>query len=176
MILFGKTLKILVSNIFQKKRVIPFQKTNLFFKVWPTDIDINFHMNNGRFLTIMDYGRFDYYGKLGLFPLMFKKKALPVTGAAFVQFRRPLGLFKSYRLETELVSLNEKWFYFDQKIFLNKELSCRLLVKALWLQKGAKISPKDIFEDKFPTVKVPEFSEILRAWKGFEASVNRRSL
>ena len=35
---------------------------------------------------------------------------------------------------------------------------------------------KDIFEDKFPTVKVPEFSEILRAWKGFEASVNRRSL
>jgi acyl-CoA thioesterase FadM len=176
MILFGKTLKILVSNFFKKKRVDPFKKTNLFFKVWPTDIDINFHMNNGRFLTVMDYGRFDYYCKLGLFSLMFKKKALPVTGGAFVQFRRPLGLFKNYRLETELVSLNEKWFYFDQKIFLNDELCCRLLVKALWLQKGVKIAPKEIFQDQFPAIKIPEFSETLKAWKDFELSVKDSSL
>ena len=112
MILLGKTLEILNSAFVLKKRVGPFRPADLYFKVWPTDIDINFHMNNGRFLTIMDYGRFDYYGKLGLFPTMFSEKALPVTGAASVQFRRPLGLFSSYHLETKLVSLDEKWFYF----------------------------------------------------------------
>ena len=125
-------------------------------------------MNNGRFLTVMDYGRFDYYGKLGLFPTMFSERSLPITGSASVQFRRPLGLFVNYHLETELVALDEKWFYFDQKIFLNEEISCRLLVKVLWLKKGKKISPKKVFQEKFPTVKIPDLSFAIKEWKKFE--------
>tara|TARA_B100000029_G_scaffold64992_1_gene58157 strand:+ start:1249 stop:1776 length:528 start_codon:yes stop_codon:yes gene_type:complete len=167
-ILIGKTLKILNSAFVLKKRVGPFRPTDLYFKVWPTDIDINLHMNNGRFLTIMDYGRFDYYGKLGLFPRMFTEKALPVTGAASVQFRRPLGLFSTYHLETRLVSLDEKWFYFDQKMFLSGELSCHLLVKVLWLKKGKKVSPKKVFQECFPRVEIPELSFEMEEWKKFE--------
>ena len=28
-------------------------------RVWPNDLDTNAHMNNGRYLTLMDLGRFD---------------------------------------------------------------------------------------------------------------------
>ncbi len=27
------------------------------FRVWPNDLDFNFHLNNGRYLTLMDIGR-----------------------------------------------------------------------------------------------------------------------
>jgi acyl-CoA thioesterase FadM len=30
------------------------------FRVWPTDLDIYNHMNNGVFLTILDLGRYDH--------------------------------------------------------------------------------------------------------------------
>ena len=37
----------------------PLGTSVLGFLVWPNDLDVNVHMNNGRFLSIMDLGRFD---------------------------------------------------------------------------------------------------------------------
>ena len=34
--------------------------SKLTFRVWPTDLDLSLHMNNGRYLTIMDIGRLDF--------------------------------------------------------------------------------------------------------------------
>ena len=35
-------------------------------RVWPTDLDVSLHMNNGRYLTLMDLGRLDLMLRTGV--------------------------------------------------------------------------------------------------------------
>ena len=39
------------------------------FRVWPTDLDILNHMNNGKYLSVMDIGRFDLMQRNGVWQL-----------------------------------------------------------------------------------------------------------
>ena len=45
-------------------------------RVWPNDLDTNAHMNNGRYLTLMDLGRFDLMTQCGLVGTVLKKKVV----------------------------------------------------------------------------------------------------
>ncbi len=48
------------------------------FRVWPTDLDIYAHMNNGVFLTILDLGRYDHGKRTGIWKQV--EKAWLVSG------------------------------------------------------------------------------------------------
>ena len=50
--------KTLVTAPF-RSRLRPTDASTVHFLVWPNDLDMNRHMNNGRYLTLMDLGRFD---------------------------------------------------------------------------------------------------------------------
>ena len=52
------------------------------FRVWPVDFDIYRHLNNGRYLSLMDVARLDLIIRMRLVPGMFRKKWYPVVGAA----------------------------------------------------------------------------------------------
>ena len=43
----------------RRARVGALDETSLTFRVWPNDVDVLMHMNNGRYLTLMDLGRAD---------------------------------------------------------------------------------------------------------------------
>ena len=45
------------------------------FRVLPGDLDVNVHLNNGRYLALMDLGRFDLLIRGGL----LRPRSLPVT-------------------------------------------------------------------------------------------------
>ncbi len=75
-------------RLFFSKKQHPLELTARFFRVWPNDLDFNFHMNNGRYLTIMDLGRFDLMGKTKLWKLALKRGWMPVLGSAKIRFFR----------------------------------------------------------------------------------------
>ena len=86
--------------------------------VWPNDLDFNMHMNNGRYLTVMDIGRFDFMIRTGMFKIAMKKGYGPVLGSAKVRYRLPLMPFQAYDLQTQLVYWDEKWAYFEQRFII----------------------------------------------------------
>ncbi|NDE69198.1 MAG: hypothetical protein EB057_03910, partial [Microbacteriaceae bacterium] len=49
------------------------------FVVWPTDIDIFMHMNNGIYLTLLDIARFDLMKRAGAWQKLKKLKIHPVV-------------------------------------------------------------------------------------------------
>ena len=77
-------------------------KSVLRFHVLPTDLDFNMHMNNGRYLTIMDLGRLDVMIRTGLIKRVTDKSHAPVVGSAKIRFRLPLLPFQAYDLETQI--------------------------------------------------------------------------
>lgn len=54
-------------------------KSILKFYVLPNDLDINMHMNNGRFNSIMDLGRADIMLRTGLLQMIYKKNGLVLS-------------------------------------------------------------------------------------------------
>ena len=68
----------------------------LTFRVWPNDLDLNLHMNNARYLAVMDIGRFDLVMRCGLARLVWRRKLKPVVASAMVRFRRSLAPFERF--------------------------------------------------------------------------------
>ncbi len=115
-------------------------------RVWPNDLDIFFHVNNGVYLTLMDLGRTDMMLRSGVFGPVRSAGWYPVVAAETIRFQRSLTLFQKFSIRTEVVGWNEKSIYIEQ-VFTSKgkqiaiaALDIRFLKKV-----GGKVSPADLF-------------------------------
>jgi len=65
-------------------------------RVWPNDLDIFLHMNNGAYLTIMDLARTDMMVRSGLATRILQNRWYPVVAAETIRFKKPLKLFHDF--------------------------------------------------------------------------------
>jgi acyl-CoA thioesterase FadM len=93
---------------------VPHGKSVLAFRVLPLDLDVSLHMNNGRYLTIMDLGRVDVILRSGLWRAVWRHGWTPVANAVVIRFRRELRAFERYRLETQIVAWDERAVVMEQ--------------------------------------------------------------
>jgi acyl-CoA thioesterase FadM len=105
------------------------------FTVLPTDLDISLHMNNGRYLTLMDIGRLDFLVRTGLWRAVRKNGWTPIASAIIIRYRRELRSFARFRLETRLVTWAEASVVMEQTfVILNGpyagQVAARALIKA----------------------------------------------
>lgn len=97
--------------------MVPHQDVSrLNFRVWPHDLDVSLHMNNGRYLGIMDLGRIDLIIRSGLWRAVLKHRWTPVLDAAIVRYRRELRLFRSFRLETRILAWTGATLLIEQRM------------------------------------------------------------
>ena len=65
--LYLRFLILILKRIRVSEKIDVFDTCRTEFWVQPLDLDLNLHMNNGRYLSIMDLGRFDLMLKAGVF-------------------------------------------------------------------------------------------------------------
>jgi acyl-CoA thioesterase FadM len=82
------------------------------------DLDTSFHMNNGRYLQLMDLGRLDFLVRSGLWQAVWRHGWTPIASAVAVRYRRELRPFAKFRLETRLVSWAEASVVMEQVFVL----------------------------------------------------------
>lgn len=101
------------------------------FPTWtrPWDCDMFGEMNNGRHLTMLDFGRFDYAVRVGLIETLRREKWGLVVGGASVRYRKRLRPFDKFSIRTRLVGADGKWFYFQQSLIRNGEACSSALVR-----------------------------------------------
>lgn len=83
------------------------------FRVWPHDLDVFGHMNNGRYLQIMDVARAEWMARVGVVTSMWRHRWSAVLGGGVVRFRRSLGPFQRYHVRTRLLGWDERWWYLE---------------------------------------------------------------
>ena len=98
-----------------KPRIGLFDVSEVPCRVLPTDLDINLHMNNARYLSLMDLGRVDLLIGIGMLKPVRQKRWSPVVGNIEIKYRRPLHLLQRFVLKTRLLCYDEKWFYMEQR-------------------------------------------------------------
>ncbi len=101
-------------------------------------------MNNGRYLTLMDSGRWDLISQIGLLTHMRKNRWITVLGGATIQFKRPLRPFQRFDLVTRIVGWDAKWFYVEQRFESEGKLVADALVRGIFRAPGKSIPSVDV--------------------------------
>lgn len=147
----------LLLKSYGKKRLEPLDTSIINMRVLPNDLDLNLHMNNGRYLTIMDLGRMDLLKRTGTLQLAVKNKWMPIVGTASIEFYRPMKLWQNYQLHSRISHWDEKWFYLEQIFYSREKLIASAFIKGLLRGKSGNIVPQEIMEQLQPCIISPEY-------------------
>jgi acyl-CoA thioesterase FadM len=159
--LYFRMLVFILKSFFAKS-LDPHEVSIMSFRVLPSDIDINLHLNNGRYLTMMDIGRLDFVMRTGLFKLMLKKKWLPVAVSVHITFLKELNPWTKFELQTRIVTWDDKWFYLEQNFIHNKKIHASAIVKTTFREKGKIKNPHEITNLLKPQTLKPEMPLYLK--------------
>lgn len=133
----------LITAFFRDKVIDMLATTSLRFHVLPNDLDLNMHMNNGRYLSIMDIGRTDFVIRTGIFKHVMRDGQIPVLASANIRYRVQLEPFRAYDLQSRVVCWDEKWFFMEQRFVIVKgkkagEIAAIAIVKGAFYDKKKK--------------------------------------
>lgn len=122
----------------------PLDEARLSFLVTPVDCDVYGHMNNGRYLTVMDFGRWNHTQRSGLLRAFRKNAWWPVLGAAQIEYRRELRLFTRYELVTRIAAWEGKWFWFEQRFETEGHVHARAVVRGVIRHRGKSLPMAEV--------------------------------
>lgn len=94
--------------------------SRLGFRVWPHDLDTSVHMNNGRYLSLMDLGRTDWLIRTGLWRGVLRHRWTPILAAAQVRYRRELRPFQPFTIETRLLCWDARQAVMEQRFLIRQ--------------------------------------------------------
>lgn len=126
-----------------RKNAKPFDVISTSFRVLPTDLDFYGHMNNGRYLSISDIGRFDLLQRSGLWPQMRKRGWYPVVASSTISYRRSLQPWQRFTVESRFLGVDGRDVYLEQRFVAKGEIAARLFVRGRFLAKTGGHVPMD---------------------------------
>ncbi len=116
-------LLLLHLSLKRQSRIDLLDEVVLDLRVWPTDLDIQRHMNNGRYLSVMDLGRYALMARTGLLGVAAKHRWMPLVRGIEIEYFKPLMPLQRFRLHTRLAGWDGKWLWLEQR-FETEERVC----------------------------------------------------
>lgn len=112
----------------------------------PTDLDILWHMNNGRYLSLFDLGRWDQLIRTGLFDAMKDRGWYAVVSSETVTFRKSLRLWQRFEVQSRFIGYDEKALFLEHRAVVDGEVYARAIVRARMLRRaGGTVSHEELF-------------------------------
>ena len=163
-------IKIWILSMFRRKDHLPLDDSIIHLRVWPNDLDLNIHVNNGRYLTLMDLGRMDLMFRSGAMRLWLAHGWQPLVGTSMCRHFKALKVFQKFDLETRVLGWDEKWIYFEQRFTSKGQLYALGLVKGLMAGPKGPVPIADVFHIlhiKHTSPVLPEYvTDWLKAERG----------
>src|SRR5260221_7464757 len=143
MLLLLRTFTVILLALFSRRRA-PFEESRLRLRVWPNDCDLNFHLNDGRYVSLAGLGRIDLLARSGLLRIARKRGWFPVVGSATIRYRKSLLPFERFILRSRLAAWDEKWFYIEH-LFERGDgsIGARLIVRSVLRTKSGPVPTAD---------------------------------
>ncbi len=149
---FRKPLKILDPSI-------------LTLWVFPNDLDIYFHMNNGRYLTVMDLGRFDIILRMGFGEICDRNQLAPLVASVAFRYKRSLKLFQRYQLVSRIVCWDDKWIFIKQSFIQNGKVAAVGYVKGLFRSPKGNVPTAQVLALLGAWEKSPHMPDSIKYWQ-----------
>jgi acyl-CoA thioesterase FadM len=139
------------------------------FRVWPHDLDAFGHMNNGRYLQIMDVARTEWMMRTGVVAAIRRQRWSPLLGGGFIRFRYSLRILQSYRVRTRVLCWDHRWFFLEHA-FIDESGRCAAVgvTRAGLRARGKWVPTCRVAESVYPGAESPAIPAYVHDWLGLE--------
>jgi len=135
------------------------------FIVWPPDLDVLMHVNNGVYLSMLDVARVDLMLRSGAAATLRRHGFYPVVAAETIRFRRSLQLFQAFDVETTIIGWDDKAFIIEHRFWRGEELVADAVIRARFLRrKGGTVSSRQLLEALGRPIESPPLPAWIDAW------------
>jgi acyl-CoA thioesterase FadM len=135
------------------------------FVVWPPDLDVLWHVNNGVYLSMLDVARVDLLLRSGVGRKLWRAGMYPVVAAETIRFRRSLQLFQAFLVETAVVGWDEKAFVLRHRFLRKEEVVAEAFVRVRFLRRrGGTVASHEVLELAGASLAPPALPEWVKAW------------
>lgn len=106
------------------------------FRVTLTDLDPLRHVNNGKYLSMLDLGRLDLMLRSGFWAVLSERGWYPVVSAQTITYKRSLTLGQRFTLVTRVLGMDDRAAYLEQTFVRRGDVIARAVVQARFLRKA----------------------------------------
>ena len=89
--------------------------------VLPSDLDLQLHMNNSKYLREMDFGRILFYMSRNLYDCVYALGGTVVVGASMIRYRKSLKLWERFSLKTRILCWSQDALYMEQRFLRSND-------------------------------------------------------
>lgn len=157
--LFIRFIRIMIHSLFRSK-VGVFEDSTVTFRVFPHDLDYNFHMTNSRYHSLTDLARVDRLIRTGMNKFLVQNKCGTVLGSSYIRFRRSLSVFQKVTVRTRFLGYDEKWFYIEHYFESKGVLVASSIVKAIFTKNGKPIPAVDFLKEFAPYSDFSDYKKL----------------
>ncbi|HEY3496745.1 MAG TPA: acyl-CoA thioesterase [Polyangiaceae bacterium] len=141
------------------------------FRVWPGDLDVLLHVNNGVYLSMLDAARVDLMLRSGAFAKFRAHGFFAVVAAETIRFRRSLTLFQRFEVETRVLGWDEHAFLIAHTFFRSDEVVAEALIRSRVLKKsGGKATTAEVLELLELSGPSPALPPFVASWNEYNQS------
>jgi len=145
------------------------------FRVWLHDLDAFGHMNNGRYLQIMDVARTHWMVRSGVFDAIRRNRWAPLLGGGFIRYRFSLKILQPYHVHTRLLCWDDRWFFLEHLFADHENRHIAVgITRAALRQDGSWVPSADVVAQVHDGAVSPRMPRYVREWMALEDKMYRR--
>jgi acyl-CoA thioesterase FadM len=167
--LLFRLLAIILGTFF-RPRLGLLETSRISLRVWPLDLDFNWHMTNSRYPAVMDLGRVDWLLRSGTWRHVRQAGMNAVLGGCMVRYRRSLAPFERFTLTSRLLGWDKHWFYFEQLMTSRNGTACLAIQRAGFTQAGRLVPAAMLAAQLAPGTAAPPLPGWLSEWLAAESA------
>jgi acyl-CoA thioesterase FadM len=152
------------SMLVGQPRVGLLDTTQVRLRTWPNDLDFNLHVNNGRYLTLADIGRFDWFMRTGTLQLARRHGAIPVIGDAIAKFRRELRVWQSFEIHSRMIGWDERWGFLEHRFIRENRVLGVVAIRGVFRGRQGPLDPGALLSGLGVDAVSPPLPEWTRQW------------
>lgn len=106
--------------------------------VLPSDLDLNLHMNNAKYLRDCDFGRVGLWLAYGMGEVLGRHNGYIVVSASSMRYRKAMFLFQAYQIQTRILCWDNDAMYLEQRMITRAGFIAAILVVKMAVR-GVKV-------------------------------------
>ena len=110
------------------------------------DVDMYPEVNNGRHFVLFDLARYELAMRIGLFRWVRRTKSAFVVGGSTIRYRHRLRPWRRTEVKTQLVGMDERFFYFQQRT-VQRGRTCSMALVRTGVRKNGVVPPSDVMAE-----------------------------
>lgn len=136
---------------------------------WPWDIDVFMEMNNGRYLTLFDLGRFGLFRRLGIVGVMRRRGWYGTVAGSAVRYRRRVTVFQRLEIRTRVIGWDDRFTYVEQGLWRGGECCAHAMLRTAVTTGKGFVAPAEVAAAMGLPEESPPLPDWVEAWSRAEA-------